>query len=461
MIPSYRQDTIAAIATPNGIGALGIIRISGTDAIEKVNLIFAGKDLTNAKSHTLHYGSVVFEDKLIDEVLVRVFRAPHSFTGENSIEISCHGSPYILQKLMEVMLFIGIRPAEPGEFTLRAFMKGRMDLSQAEAVADLIAAESEAAHRTAMQQMRGGFSHMIGELRQRLLNFASLIELELDFAEEDVVFADKKLMSNLLQEIYAEVKKLAESFRVGNVIKSGVKVVIAGRPNAGKSTLLNALLNEERAIVSEIPGTTRDTIEDVMVIDGIKFRFIDTAGIRDSIETIEKIGIERTFEKIKEADIVIYLYDINSTVAELKKDSDFLEGEIRTKNIISVGNKADTAADAAIKKVQGIFDGNNVIISAKEGLNIETLKKMLISMLELPGYIKSDETIITNIRHYNSLINILKAINQINEGLESGITGDLLAADIRSALHSMSEITGEITSDEILGNIFSKFCIGK
>jgi tRNA modification GTPase len=461
MIPSYRQDTIAAIATPNGIGALGIIRISGTDAIEKVNLIFAGKDLTNAKSHTLHYGSVVFEDKLIDEVLVSVFRAPHSFTGENSIEISCHGSPYILQKLMEVMLFIGIRPAEPGEFTLRAFMKGRMDLSQAEAVADLIAAESEAAHRTAMQQMRGGFSHMIGELRQRLLNFASLIELELDFAEEDVVFADKKLMSNLLQEIYAEVKKLAESFRVGNVIKSGVKVVIAGRPNAGKSTLLNALLNEERAIVSEIPGTTRDTIEDVMVIDGIKFRFIDTAGIRDSIETIEKIGIERTFEKIKEADIVIYLYDINSTVAELKKDSDFLEGEIRTKNIISVGNKADTAADAAIKKVQGIFDGNNVIISAKEGLNIETLKKMLISMLELPGYIKSDETIITNIRHYNSLINILKAINQINEGLESGITGDLLAADIRSALHSMSEITGEITSDEILGNIFSKFCIGK
>jgi tRNA modification GTPase len=462
LILQYKEDTIAAIATPNGTGALGIIRISGPRAIEKANLLFPQKDLLQVKSHTLHFGPLMANDELIDEVLVSVFRAPRSFTGEDSIEISVHGSPYILQKTMEALVHLGVRPAEPGEFTMRAFLKGRMDLSQAEAVADLIAAESEAAHRTALQQMRGGFSQKIKALRQQLLYFASLIELELDFSEEDVAFADKEMLKKLLEEIYNEVNRLVESFRVGNAIKSGVKVVIAGRPNAGKSTLLNNLLNEERAIVSEIPGTTRDTIEDVMVIDGIKFRFIDTAGIRESTDVIEKIGVARTFEKIKEADIVIYLYDINSGPDELKEDLEFLEQQIPASKIIAAGNKADLVqGTSAEKKIKDLFDIKNVIISAKEGRNIDALKSALIEKLQLPDHINANETIITNIRHYNSLVNILKAVNQIEEGIDLGITGDLLAADIREALRSMSEITGEITSDEILGTIFSKFCIGK
>jgi tRNA modification GTPase len=457
MIPAYREDCIAAIATPPGIGALGIIRISGTDAIDKANLLFPKKDLNTVKSHSLHFGPLVFEGEWIDEVLVSVFRAPHSFTGENSIEISCHGSPYILQKTMEALVSTGVRPAEPGEYTMRAFMKGRMDLSQAEAVADLIAAESEAAHKTALQQMRGGFSNKIKTLRQQLLHFASLIELELDFAEEDVKFADKAQLQALLTEIYVEVEKLAESFRLGNVIKSGVKVVIAGRPNAGKSTLLNALLNEERAIVSEIPGTTRDTIEDILVIDGIKFRFIDTAGIRESTETIERIGIGRTHEKIKEADIIIYLFDINTTTPEmLKEDIALLPAE---KKIILAANKIDQQSNSPAYRLSPIAYR---LISAKTGLHIEDLKKHLVSILDIDTHLQdSNETIITNIRHYNSLVNILHAVNQINEGIETGITGDFLAADIKQALHSMSEITGEITNDEILGNIFGKFCIGK
>jgi len=313
MDPAFTNDTIAAIATPQGVGALGIIRISGENAIEVVNLIFPQKDIASLKSHTAHFGPLFYKNELIDEVILSIFKAPHSFTGENSVEISCHGSSYILQRIMEVLIDIGVRPAKPGEYTMRAFLNGKMDLSQAEAVADLIAAESSAAHKTAMDQMRGGFSIQIKELRRQLLDFASLIELELDFVEEDVEFADRKSLLHLLDVIFSEVRKLADSFRLGNVIKSGVKVVIAGRPNAGKSTLLNALLNEERAIVSEIPGTTRDTIEDVIAIEGIKFRFIDTAGIRESSETIERIGISRTLEKIQEADIIIYLYDINTT----------------------------------------------------------------------------------------------------------------------------------------------------
>jgi len=462
MLPIYKEDTIAAIATPPGIGALGIIRVSGPDAIEKVNLLFPKKDLTKVKTHTLHFGPLMYDGELIDEVLVSVFKAPNSFTGENSIEISCHGSPFILQKVMEVLAAIGVRPAGPGEYTLRAFMNGRMDLSQAEAVADLIAAESESVHKTAIQQMRGGFSEQIKELRSQLLNFASLIELELDFGEEDVEFADRNTLMQLLNNTYTQVKKLADSFQLGNVIKSGVKVVIAGRPNAGKSTLLNALLNEERAIVSEIAGTTRDTIEDILIIDGIKFRFIDTAGIRHSTETIEMIGIGRTFEKIKDADIVIYLYDVNSTTEEMLSLD--IEAIPSNKKIILAANKIDQMSEESslITNNQQLTTNNFLPLSAKTGQNIEALKNLLIQSLDLNTNLQSgNDTIITNVRHYNSLINTLRAIENIISGLNISITGDLLAADIHAALNSMAEITGEITNDEILGNIFGKFCIGK
>ncbi len=466
MIPAFNPDTIAAIATPQGIGALGIIRISGPDAIMIANSIFPKKDLTSLQTHTLHYGPLVYNGELIDEVIVSVFKAPHSFTGENSVEISCHGSSFILQRIMEVLVETGIRPAQPGEYTMRAFMNGRMDLSQAEAVADLIAAESASAHKTALQQMRGGFSTQIKELRRQLLDFASLIELELDFAEEDVEFADRTSLLNLLNIIFNEVRKLADSFRLGNVIKTGVKVVIAGRPNAGKSTLLNAILNEERAIVSEIPGTTRDTIEDVIVIDGIKFRFIDTAGIRESTEIIERIGISRTLEKIQEADIIIYLYDINTTTEEILGDdlSTIPEG----KKLILVANKADQLPNAIdqlpITSGQwSVVNGQwSLSLSAKTGNNIELLKKMLVDSLDIQKELQvGDDTIITNVRHYNSLINILNAVERIKEAMIIQVTGDFLASDIRVALDALSEITGEITNDEILGNIFGKFCIGK
>ena len=457
MLLTLRNDSIAAIATPQGIGALGIIRISGHDAIEKANILFPKKNLNEVQSHSLHYGPLVFENELIDEVIVSVFKAPHSFTGENSVEITCHGSSYILQKIMEALTHIGVRPAQPGEYTMRAFMNGRMDLSQAEAVADLIAAESGAAHKTALQQMRGGFSNQIKELRTQLLDFASLVELELDFAEEDVELADRKTFVNLLDTIEKEVKKLADSFRLGNAIKSGVQVVIAGRPNAGKSTLLNALLNEERAIVSEIPGTTRDTIEDVIVIEGIKFRFIDTAGIRESSETIERIGISRTLEKIKEADIVIYLYDVNTTTEEILNDdvATIPEG----KKLILAANKIDQSS-APLNPYS--LSLTSILLSAKTRQNLESLKKLLIESLDLDRELQSaNNTIVTNVRHYYSLLNILKAIDSLKEGIGQNITTDLLAADIKTALYALSEITGEITNDEILGNIFGKFCIGK
>jgi len=459
MLPTLRNDTIAAIATPPGIGALGIIRISGLDAIEKATFLFHNKKLTEVQSHTLHYGPLAYKNEIIDEVVVSIFRAPHSFTGENSVEITCHGSPFIIQKIMEILAEMGVRPAQPGEYTMRAFMNGRMDLSQAEAVADLIAAESGAAHKTALQQMRGGFSNQIKELRRQLLDFASLIELELDFAEEDVEFADRKTFVNLLNIIEYEVKKLADSFRLGNAIKSGVKVVIAGRPNAGKSTLLNAILNEERAIVSEIPGTTRDTIEDIIIIEGIKFKFIDTAGIRESTETIERIGISRTLEKIKEADIIIYMYDINITTEEILKED--LATIPDGKKVIIAGNKADQSS-IINDQLSMINYQWSISLSAKTHQNLESLKSMLIKSLDLDTELQSsNNTIVTNVRHYNSLINILKAIESLNEGLRNNITTDLLAADIKTALYALSEITGEITNDEILGNIFGKFCIGK
>ena len=460
-------DTIAAIATPSGVGAIGVVRVSGSEAILLVNQIFPKKDLSKVKSHTLHFGPLEHDGILLDEVLISVFKNPHSYTGEDSIEISCHGSPFILQKVMETLMHIGIRPADPGEFTLRAFLNGKLDLAQAEAVADLIVSETEAAHQAALFQMRGGFSQKIRDLRERLLNFTSLIELELDFAEE---FANRDHLNTLLNEIEFEVQKLAESFSLGNVIKAGVNIVIAGRPNAGKSTLLNAILNEERAIVSDIPGTTRDTVEDTITVEGIRFRFIDTAGIRSSEDVLENIGIGRTMDKLKEAQIIIYLYDVNSlSPEELQADLDSLpEG----KEIVVAGNKVDQQLSSGQVSGNSPFKGGRgddnkganqyqpVFISAKNGLYIEELKSELVRRLHLNAK-RTDDTVVTNIRHYHSLKRILFSIQSIKGGLAAGMTSDLLVVDIRQALHDMGEITGEITTDEILGNIFGKFCIGK
>lgn len=455
--PIARQDTIAAIATAPGVGALGIIRVSGNEAIHKVNQLFPKKNLAKVKPYTLHFGPLQYNGFLLDEVLVSIFHNPRSYTGEDLVEISCHGSPFILQKVMETLVEIGLRPAEPGEFTLRAFMNGKLDLAQAEAVSDLICSESESAHKAALEQMRGGFSQKIRELRGQLLQFASLIELELDFAEEDVEFANREALQKLLYSIYAEVEKLLQSFKLGNVMKAGVKVVIAGRPNAGKSTLLNALLNEERAIVSDIPGTTRDTIEDTITIEGIQFRFIDTAGIRATTDVLENIGIERTMEKLREAHLILYLFDVNEiSQAELEEDLSKLQQD---KYILAIGNKIDRDRDESYcSKFQLAQD--YLFISSKENLYIDSLKNALVKSLHLPD-VQIHDTVVTNIRHVHALQNVKTSIESIQRGLEMGIPTDLIASDIRHALHHMGEITGEITNDEILGNIFSKFCIGK
>ncbi|RYD83335.1 MAG: tRNA uridine-5-carboxymethylaminomethyl(34) synthesis GTPase MnmE [Sphingobacteriales bacterium] len=455
--PATRQDTIAAIATAPGVGALGIIRVSGSEAISKINQLFPKKNLEKVKPYTLHFGPLQHNGFLLDEVLLSIFHNPKSYTGENLVEISCHGSPFILQKVMETLVDIDIRPAEPGEFTLRAFMNGKLDLAQAEAVSDLIFSESESAHKAALEQMRGGFSQKIRELRAQLLQFASLIELELDFAEEDVEFANRDSLKNLLLSIYTEVEKLLQSFKLGNVMKAGVKVVIAGRPNAGKSTLLNALLNEERAIVSDIPGTTRDTIEDTISIEGIQFRFIDTAGIRATTDVLENIGIERTMDKLREANLILYLFDVNElSQSELENDIKKLPQD---KYILVLGNKIDRDSDENYRaKFQ--LSQDHIFISSKEKLYIDTLKNALVKSLHLPD-IQIHDTVVTNIRHVHALQNVKTSIENIQNGIEIGITTDLIASDIRHALHHMGEITGEITNDEILGNIFSKFCIGK
>ena len=452
-----QEDTIAAIATPPGVGALGIIRISGKDAIHLANLLFKGKDLEKVKPQTIHYGRLEKDDQILDEAVLSVFRAPHSYTGEDIVEISCHGSGFILQKIMEALVDSGIRPADAGEFTMRAFLNGKMDLSQAEAVADLIASESEAAHRTAILQMRGGFSGKIKDLRARLLHFASMVELELDFAEEDVEFANRNELSSLLQEIESEISRLAESFKWGNVLKEGVKVVIAGRPNAGKSTLLNCLLNEEKAIVSEIPGTTRDVIEDLITIEGIRFRFIDTAGIRATTDKLESIGISRTMSKIQEAQILLYLFDVSgSNRMELEKD---LEKLPKDKKLLPIGNKIDGHKEEALQQKFKDID-NLIFISAKKHLHIERLRSRLIEVLDLPTR-QTGDVVVTNVRHYNALKRASQSIQLAKKAIESCITTDLLAFEIRQALSALGEITGEITSDEILGTIFSKFCIGK
>jgi tRNA modification GTPase len=460
------KDTIIALATASGVGAIAVIRISGPEAISLVAANFqsikSNKSLLDQKSHTLHLGHILDEKRTIDQVLVSVFKNPNSYTGEDTIEISCHGSSYIQQEIIQLFLRQGCRMADAGEFTLRAFLNGKLDLSQAEAVADLISSDSEASHQVAMQQMRGGFSNEIQLLRAQLLNFASLIELELDFAEEDVEFADRSEFKTLIARIQLVLKRLIDSFAVGNVIKNGIPVAIVGEPNVGKSTLLNALLNEERAIVSDIAGTTRDAIEDEMIIDGVTYRFIDTAGIRETTDVVENIGIQKTFEKITQAQVVIYLFDsekykIKSDI--LKLELEVIKNKYPQKQLIIIANKADKIADKERANIETEIP-EIISISAKEKSGIETLTHELTKLVNM-GALNTNDTIVTNSRHYDALLKALNEINKVDEGTQLGISSDLLAIDIREALYYFGLITGEVTNDELLGNIFANFCIGK
>ena len=481
------QDTIVALATPSGAGAIAIVRISGPDAVVIGASVFqsvSGKDLTKQKTHTVHLGHILDGTKVLDQVLVTIFNGTNSYTGENTIEISCHGSPFIQQQIIQLLLRKGGRMAQAGEFTLRAFLNGKLDLSQAEAVADLISSDNEASHQIAMQQMRGGFSNEIAKLREELLNFASLIELELDFAEEDVEFADRTQFNELVTRIEFVLKRLIDSFAVGNVIKNGIPVAIVGEPNVGKSTLLNALLNEERAIVSEIAGTTRDTIEDELVIGGIGFRFIDTAGIRETEDHVESIGIRKTFEKIEQAQVVLFLVDgyqlsVDSfvvadnsrlTVANLKNEIEKIRNKFPLKPLVIIINKSDLLSEKevlyfkeqlTIQNVQLNTDNRQLItLSAKEKTGIDDLKNTLLSFVNT-GALRNNETIVTNSRHYDSLLKALEAIQKVQWGLQSNLSADLMSLDIKEALFEFGTITGQVTNDELLGNIFANFCIGK
>jgi tRNA modification GTPase len=463
------QETIVALATPSGAGAVAIIRMSGENAISIASEVFqsvSGKELSQQKTHTIHLGTIVDGAKIYDQVLVSIFKNPNSYTGENVIEISCHGSTFIQQQIIQLLLRKGCRMAQAGEFTLRAFLNGKLDLSQAEAVADLISSDNEASHQIAMQQMRGGFSSEIKKLREELLNFASLIELELDFAEEDVEFADRTQFHDLLNRIEFVLKRLIDSFAVGNVIKNGIPVAIVGEPNVGKSTLLNALLNEERAIVSEIAGTTRDTIEDELVIGGIGFRFIDTAGIRETIDVIESIGIKKTFEKIEQAQVVLYLFEslkFQVSGSEYINEIEKVKNKYPLKPLIVVVNKVDLiSAEERLTLLQQLetLSVKQILLSAKNKTGIDELKNQLLSFVNT-GALRNNETIVTNTRHYDSLLKALEEIQKVKFGLHSGIPSDLMAIDIRQALYYFGEITGEVTNDELLGNIFANFCIGK
>jgi len=462
------EGTIIANSSAAGTAAISLLRLSGENAIDLVTSSFkskSGKKLSDQKSHTIHLGRIHNDGTEIDEVLVSIFKAPNSYTGENVVEISCHGSTYIQQEILQLFIREGAKPAQPGEFTLRAFLNKKMDLSQAEAVADLIASESKAAHEVALNQMRGGYTQELILLRQKLLDFASLITLELDFSEEDVEFADRKELFALLDEIQMKIKSLADSFAYGSVIKKGVPVAIIGKPNAGKSSLLNALLNDNRAIVSSIAGTTRDTIEDTLTIKGIQFRFIDTAGIRETTDEIEAVGVAKAKEKALKAKVLLYLYDRNDTkLNEIIKDIN----EFRRDDLILI--PVESKVDLNINGVND-FDSaltNKLIsykilqpikISAFDNASIESLKKFLFT--QVSQMVSNQDVIITNIRHYDALQNVLKAILNIKNGLDHKISGDLLSVDINEALMHLGEITGEITTEDLLGNVFANFCIGK
>ena len=454
------NETIIALATPNGKGAISVIRISGSNAIASTEKLFKSKNnkvLSQQSSHTVHLGYLLKNENELDEVLITLFKGPHSYTGEDTIEISCHGSSYIQKEIIDLFVENGVRVANPGEFTLRAFINGKMDLNQAEAVADLIASENKGSHNLAMQQMKSGFSNDLKKLRGELLHFSSMIELELDFSQEDVEFAEREEFRKLTNTIKSELKTLIDSFQSGNVLKNGISVAIAGKPNAGKSSLLNTLLNEEKAIVSDIPGTTRDSIEDSLVINGINFRFTDTAGLRDTNDVIESKGIEKTKEKINNAKILLYLFDINDTdINEIK--SSLKTFKRKDLSILLVRNKTDL-------KIQNkkLFNDLNqfelIEISATEKKSVKKLKKRLIREVDVLN--PYTDTIISNSRHYEALIKALKAIEEVNKGLKNNLSGDLLSVDIKRSVEFLAEITGDITNDDVLGNIFANFCIGK
>jgi tRNA modification GTPase len=506
--PVYNSDTIIALATPSGIGAIGVIRLSGPDAISLVNEVFGGKDLSIQHSHTIHFGTIKDGKQVLDEVLVSIFIGPKSYTRENVVEISTHGSAFIIESIIKLLIRKGARPANPGEFTLRAFLNGQLDLSQAEAVADLIASNSQASHQVAMQQMRGGFSGELQHLRDQLIHFASMIELELDFGEEDVEFANRDDLKGLIYQIQRILHRLIQSFEQGNVMKNGVPVVIAGKPNVGKSTLLNALLNEERAIVSEIAGTTRDTVEDHMIIGGINFRFIDTAGIRDTEDIIEAKGVQRTHEKIKQAKLIIYLVDPEQDVEEIleqmkyleslgipfltvvnKEDlanADFreqLESEVRSQKSEVGGQKSEVGSlksevGGLKSEVRGRNDDDHtsdlvpqtsvfrpqtpdlIFISARNNEGIEELKSEILLKVNLHA-INTDDVLVSNIRHLEALQKTEESLKRVLQNIDQPITSDFLASDIKQALYYLGEITGQVTTDDLLETIFSKFCIGK
>jgi len=460
-----QDDTIVALATPSGVGAIGVIRISGKKAISVADKIFSSvvnRSLYNQKTHSVLLGHINDGDRIIDEVLLSLFKGPKSYTGEDVIEISCHGSHYIQSEIIQLFIRNGCRAANPGEFTFRAFLNGKMDLIQAESVADLIASDSESSHKIALQQMRGGFSSKIKGLREELINFASLIELELDFSDEDVDFADLKKFQLLLDRISNVLKYLIESFASGSVIKQGVPISIVGEPNVGKSTLLNFLLNDEKAIVSDIAGTTRDAIEDELIIDGVKFRFIDTAGIRQTDDEVESIGIKKTFKKIADSQVVLFMIDSSKSFDDILSSQVSYVHEISEKNpkiqIIIVYNKVDLIDNFDFNEAFKNFE--YVKLSAKTGNGIDILKKKITCLVQT-GKIKNNDTIITNARHYEALLKANDCINNVKDGLKNEISSDLLAIDIRQAIYHFGQITGEISSDDLLGNIFSKFCIGK
>ncbi len=460
------KDTIIALATAPGAGAIAVLRISGPDAIALADTSFravSGTTLARAASHTLHLGDLLQGDRVLDQVLVSVFRAPRSYTGEEVVEISCHGSPYIQQEILQHFLTRGCRMAKAGEFTLRAFLNGKMDLSQAEAVADLIASENEASHQIALQQMRGGYSSEIHELRQQLLNFASLIALELDFSGEDVEFANRGQFEELLNRLSQLLKKLLDSFALGNVIKKGIPVAIAGQPNVGKSTLLNALLREEKAVVSDVAGTTRDAIEDEIVLQGIGFRFIDTAGIRDTQDTVESIGIQRTFEKIEQARVILFMLDgtllQGGALVVARAALDNLQSKHPQKQVVALVNKADQLSPTQQETIRKALP-EALFISAKTREGLDRLEQTLLRFVNR-GLLESRDPIVSNARHFQALQAALESVEKVREGMEEGIPTDLVAIDINQALYHLGEITGEISTDDLLGNIFSNFCIGK
>ncbi len=462
------NDTIVALASAPGTGAIAVIRVSGPDAITLTSPVFkarSNKTLEEQASHTVQLGNIVDGKRIIDESLVSVFKGTRSYTGEPTVEISCHGSPFIQQEIINLLLKQGCRSAKPGEFTMRAFLNGKMDLSQAEAVADLIASDNAASHQMAMQQMRGGFATEIQQLREELLNFASLIELELDFAEEDVEFANREQFQELVIRIQKVLNRLIDSFAVGNVLKNGIPVAIVGEPNVGKSTLLNALLNEDRAIVSDIAGTTRDSIEDEIAIGGVGFRFIDTAGIRETTDTIEGLGIKKTFQKMEQAQVVLYLFDAEKiktqqlSLQQVKTEIEKIKNRFPGKPLLIIANKKDSLTKEEQTAYQEAITDLH-LISAKEKQGVEVLQDKLLNFVNT-GALKSNDTIVTNSRHYDSLLKAQEEINKVQEGLNMDLTGDLLAIDIRQALYYFGEITGEITNDDLLGNIFANFCIGK